>query len=149
MKTVWMRTAYFLIGVVLTTICLGLAVGLFMVQRFHSTPAIYGTCGFLCFLAILTASAFRAAFRNPPWWFISPEKIRQATLHAYGRWIVVLLWQQMKIARKQLKLTEKKIKLAEKNVKVAEKILRITTQGAELEAAAPASGSSNPNPRND
>jgi hypothetical protein len=118
----WKRTAYFLVGAVFTPIFLGLTVlCLTALPRNTSAVAVYGVSAFFLAIAAVTASAFRAAFRTPPWWIISPEKTRQST--------ILLIRSQMSV------LLDKRIKLAEKNVKICERNLKLATLLDQLEAA--------------
>jgi hypothetical protein len=130
----WKRIAYFLVGAVFTPIFLGLALLLLTLRPHHSfSVGIYGTSTFFCVIAILTASAFRAAFRNPPWWIISPDKTSKSNIFLIRR-------QMLVVAKKRMKLAEKSLKLAEKNLKLAEQL-------EELEKAQPFAGGNAAPPR--
>jgi hypothetical protein len=78
----WKRLSYFLIGVILGPIFLGL--GLFVLflavrgPRGQGELVVYALAAFLIFIAIVAGSALRAAFRNPPWWIVTPERTRQS-----------------------------------------------------------------------
>ncbi|HUJ10444.1 MAG TPA: hypothetical protein VL171_10485 [Verrucomicrobiae bacterium] len=121
-------------AVIFTPFFLGLSVFLFRHRpQAGSSFALYAASAFFCFVAIVTASAFRAAFRNPPWWIVSPEQTRKSTL--------LLLRKQMVV------LTKKRLKLAEKNVKVAEKAVGLAKQIEELEKAEPSAGGNAAPPR--
>ncbi len=124
MKTIWARTAYFLIGVIFAPIFFGLAVFIFRLRpQEGSAILIYASSAFLCFCAIVTASAFRAVFRNPPWWIVSPEQSRKSTL-------LLLRGQLVSLSNKRLKLAEQSEKLTVETDSVAKRI-------EELEKAEP------------
>jgi hypothetical protein len=77
-KTFWPRVVYFSVGAIFTPILLGLS---FILLRAPvegaSRTVLYLVSAFFGFMGVVTASAFRAAFRNPPWWIISPEQTEQ------------------------------------------------------------------------
>jgi hypothetical protein len=78
-KMIWKRAAYFAVGAIFTPFFVGLSIFLLRHRSDKvSASIVYATSAFFCFVALVTASAFRAAFRNPPWWIVSPEKARKS-----------------------------------------------------------------------
>ena len=114
MKAIWKRTAYFAVGAIFTPIFLGLTAVVITHRTQLGSNFSIGCSAFFCGIAITTASAFRAAFRNPPWWITSPEETRKATIYLLRRQMVVLAKKRMILAKKSLQVAEKNLKVATK-----------------------------------
>jgi cytochrome c biogenesis protein CcdA len=112
MNEIGKRAVYFVVGAVCTPLFLVLAVAIaWHASQYHSPFAAYGASAVLCVIGLSAASAFRAAFRSPPWWIVSPEKSREFEKHALKRQVVVLAKQQVELSEKKLKLSVKTLKL--------------------------------------
>ncbi len=113
-KTFWPRVVYFSVGAIFTPISLGLSIMLLRAPVEGASPAVlYLLSAFFGLIAVITASAFRAAFRNPPWWIISPEQTRKSTALLIRRQIITLAKKRVKLARKSLKVAEDTLKYSE------------------------------------
>ena len=127
MKMHWKRLSYFLIGVILGPVFLGLSIFVLYLATHGSrgplTLVLYPIAAFLCFIAIVAGSAFRAAFRDPPWWIITPEQTRQS--------------EAFLISRQILKITERRLKHADEELKDAERISKVAEHLENLKGSEP------------
>ena len=118
------RATYILIAATLGPLFLALAVLMFYsaAQQPPRVALIPGSIGvvFLC-IGWVAGTAIRGAFRTPPWWIVTPEKIHRS--------------ERLLLMRRFVRAAKRRVRLAEKDLAVAKKMVELEERLQKLESA--------------
>jgi len=125
MKTKWKRLLYFAIGAALIPILLSLTIFIVCIAAQQplgrSSLVGYAISAFLGALTVVAGSAFRAAFRTPPWWIITPEKRRES--------------EKLAVVAAMVRTAKKQVRHLEKNLEACRKLMWLEERLETLKAS--------------